>query len=301
MTSAQTRVLVTPELLEAILLQLRPLSDLLLAQLVSSNWQNAITSSPLLQQSLFLRAAPRPLQQWTANPLLRQHFLPWFVVPTARYTFSMPTYDSLQTMDWMHQTPIRDAFLRQEASWRNMVFVQPPPRELNLVRIAEGQGGDYEEKTVFTMEEGAEGVTMGMLYDITESFLRSESVSSFGLTITNTEGEGQAPRMTLWLMYTQQCCVDLPHQDSYMKSRGSKWDIDGVEWMESRLEEEVGIDMDRETDLTAEKGGVDGVMWGEWQREREGVLEIVSEKLTRKREARERKAERRGLEGWAID
>jgi hypothetical protein len=30
-------------------------------------------------------------------------------------------------------------------------------------------------------------------------------------------------------------------------------------------------------------------------------LEIVSEKLTRKREARERKAERRGLEGWAID
>jgi hypothetical protein len=298
MKSAQTRVLATPELLEAILLQLTPLSDLLLAQLVSSNWQNAITSSPLLQKSLFLRAAPPPLQQWTANPLLRQHFLPWFVVPTARYTFSMPTYDSLQTMDWMHRVPTRDAFLRQEASWRNMVFVQPPPRELNLVRIAEGQGGDYEEKTVFTMEEGAEGVRMGMLYDITESFLRSESVSSFGLTITNAEeGEGQAPRMTLWLMYTQQCCVDLPHQDSYMKSRGSKWDIDDVEWMESRLEEVVGIDMDRETDLTAEKGGIDGVMWVKWQREREGVLEIESEKLKRKREERERRADRRGLEG----
>jgi hypothetical protein len=291
MVSARERALATSELLEAILLQLTPLNNLLLAQLVSSRWRDAIASSPRLQEKLFLRAAPTSRQEWKANPLLRQHFLPFFVMPTERFSCSMPSYDSLQVLNWM-QTSKRDAFLREKASWREMLFVQPSPRELHVVQVSHGQGGDYEEKSVVGVEDG-EGVTMGLIYDITESFVRGERISSFGLTLANIDTDGnKAPRMSLFLMYTQQCCVGLPPKDDYMKSCGAAWDIESVEWVESRIEEYVGIDMERSTDLTPEKGGVDQEIWEAWMREREELLEGVSEKIKRRRENRKARKER---------
>jgi hypothetical protein len=271
MASPRDHVLTTPELLEAIFLHLPP-QTLLLVQLVSPRWHITITCSPLLQQSLFLR--PAPLQSsWTANPLLRSHFLPWFVMPTDHYSFSMPTYDSLQMLDWIHgKTPTRDAFLREGASWRKMLLVQPPPRQLHLLKIAQGQGGDWEEKAIVNV--GERGVTMGLVYDVTESFLRGEPVSSFGLT------------------------VGLPPRDNYMRSRDKVFDgSEGIEWEYSRdTDGDDGLDMDHKTDLTPGKGGVDEDAWEQWNLERVGVVEVVTERNKRTIEAREGKGEWTAME-----
>ena len=52
--AAKSRVFDTPELMEAILLQL-PLKDALLSQRVSKQWRNTIVGSTKLQQLLFFR------------------------------------------------------------------------------------------------------------------------------------------------------------------------------------------------------------------------------------------------------
>jgi hypothetical protein len=55
MTSAIERVFATPELLEAILIQLTPTNQLLRAQLISRLFHTTITTSPKIQQLLFFR------------------------------------------------------------------------------------------------------------------------------------------------------------------------------------------------------------------------------------------------------
>jgi hypothetical protein len=264
------RVLSTPELLEAILLQLTPLSNLLLAQQVSSGWRDAITSSPLLSQSLSLRAAPSSPNpsSWTVNSLLRKYFPLFFVVPKHRYTLPTFSYDSLQAMEWPNSSAPtyqkRDAFLRAEASWRRMLLVQPPPQQLHLIHLTNGQVCDYEKKAV--MSFGKAGVTMGAVYDITESFLRSETASSFGLEYLNAE---EAPKITLFLTHTQQCCDDMSHKAVDVRSYGADLHVRDVQWVKSRLSHEddmYGLDMDWRTDMTVEKGGVGYEEWEKWRK-----------------------------------
>jgi hypothetical protein len=219
MTSARERVLSTAELLEAILSQLTPLNNLLHAQLISRCFHTTITSSPTLQQLLFFRPqTSTDPKQWTLNPLLRKHFVPWFDVVDTFDQWSQPSYDLLKSMDWT--TSKRDAFLRAEASWRKMLIVQPSPPEVKLTRVTDTDGGVYkEEATISFQDSPTAGVTMGPVYDITESFLReeNESYASFDLCIKDAD---VGPTISMHFELTQQCCVYSPI-DAELRSEGA--------------------------------------------------------------------------------
>ncbi|KAF2262528.1 hypothetical protein CC78DRAFT_582472 [Lojkania enalia] len=183
MSSAQNHVLSTPELLEAILARLPPV-DLLLVQRISRDVSSLITSSPILQQKLFFRPVPpKPSGEWTLNSLLRNKLLPWFVSTDDRWC--MPSYDTLEHLDWARDLKARDAFLCKDASWRKMFPVQPPPQSLRIVEIRTGQRGKYVREAMIPFSTG---VTMDVLYDIPWEYLTSERASEFSLQINGCPG-----------------------------------------------------------------------------------------------------------------
>ncbi|KAH7391717.1 hypothetical protein BKA66DRAFT_458317 [Pyrenochaeta sp. MPI-SDFR-AT-0127] len=282
MASARDRVFATPELLEAILIQLHhvaPLHELLQAQLISHRLHTAITSSPRLQQLLFFRAQPNNVSRssaaWTLNPLLRHHFLPWFVQPSDRW--SMPNQESIQALDWI---PARkDAFLRPEASWRKMLVIQPPPKTLSVTLLVHTRLGDFiSDATDQCADSPSGGVTMASLYDITESFVRTESSSQFGLTIKDGD---TGPRMTLRLAHTQQCCPSSPKNYQLM-SQGAKSNHEAraLEWKGREPQEDSSRRRQNpiwDTDLVPDRGGVSSWDWEEWKRKRAPISDLLSD------------------------
>lgn len=275
MTLAVERVLATPELLEAILIQLTPINQLLCAQLISRLFHTTIASSPILQQLLFFRAdTARDAKDWSVNPLLRQHFLPWFAGPSEG-SFGSRDYNVLKLMDWTTSPLTLAAFLRPEASWRNMLLMQPPPKELQVVRWVHGQGGDSENvATVSFADKSAGAVTMGRVYDIMELYLRWDfgSFASFGVGFDDGE---MGPEMTLYLRMTQQCCPS-DSTKATLKSEGAEI-TKGLDW-EKRVEDVLlrvrrRLKMEWFTQLTEERGGVGKVEWEEWKKARQARVE----------------------------
>jgi hypothetical protein len=75
------QVVSTPELLEAIILNLSIQDALVNAMRVNHTWHSTIKSSPRLQQHLFLApTSPSATQncEWRKNPLLAEKFPAWF-------------------------------------------------------------------------------------------------------------------------------------------------------------------------------------------------------------------------------
>jgi hypothetical protein len=154
--SARNRVLQSPELLEAIILQL-PLRDIIFkAQLVSSFFCDTICESPLLQQALFLGRAPcdrtilstpNPLLAHTKNARFLDHRF-WNgekVGCNASWTDS----SGFRQLDWDEFKVRRKKYQIKGASWKNMLIVNPPIQELLLV------GG--------TTLRNDDGITLGQL------------------------------------------------------------------------------------------------------------------------------------------
>jgi hypothetical protein len=277
MSSACSRVFSTTELLEAILSHLPPV-HLLHAQLISRTFNTLITSSPKLQQLLFFR--PSSTKEWIINPLLRQHFLPWFVMPEEQWG-PRRDYDVLKLMDWTKSPASLTAGLRVDASWRKMILVQPPAKELHVVRWEHGQGGTSEELATVTFP--TEFVTMGRVYDVTESFLCAEygSFATFGLAFRDGDA---GPKMTLYLTSTMQCTGSRP-ANAALRSQGAVISYE-LEWKWGRTDggdDDVSLNMDWKTDLTVERGGVEESEWEEW-REKKGW---VSNRRSNRRKVRE--------------
>lgn len=275
MTSARERVFATPELLEAILIQLHhvaPLHELLQAQLISHRFNTAIISSPRLQQLLFFRVEPRNnsrlLADWTSNPLLRRHFLPWFV--QGDNEGKMPNYESLRMLDWNPDR--KDAFLRAEASWRNMLAVQSAPKELLVTEVCQTRGGDFlREATLSFADSAPGGVTMGALYDIAEYFVCIHRVSRFWLCIKTSD---TGPQMTLYLMYTKQCCPSIANRDGFTSQGAKRYHELNKAEMKPVKEKR---NLDWETDLLPQRGGVSPWDWAEWKRKRAPISDLLSD------------------------
>jgi hypothetical protein len=151
------------EIAENILAHL-PMKDLLLAQRVSTGWRELIRSSPVLQELLFMRqrqsAAPQtfssdgiPMREY--NPLLIKHMSMWF--STNEDTWRQTVKDA----PWA-QTVSRLVFLRQDASWRQMLLAQPPFTIFESVQQVHCMGGD--RLSVGCVEQ-QDGVRMGLAYD----------------------------------------------------------------------------------------------------------------------------------------
>ncbi|KAF1995172.1 hypothetical protein P154DRAFT_526545 [Amniculicola lignicola CBS 123094] len=275
MESTCSRVLNTPELLEAILLQL-PERDILLAQQVSRTFQAAITSSPALQQALFFREVPfKDPKIWKVNPLLREHFLPWFVI--SRNKWQLPDHSILERMDWARDHQRRRAFLRPTASWRKMLVTQPPAKKLEVYQHCHGQMDDVLEKaSVHLKDLNTPGIPMSILYDISQRFIFQTPASGFEMTIKNTTSG--SPKIILYLVYTVQCCITEDFMDLDLRSlEPGAWDMENLEF-ESCAEELLamfGIWM--KNDLTAEKGGVPLWEFERWNRERAPLSSLLSD------------------------
>ncbi|KAJ4370767.1 hypothetical protein N0V83_005289 [Neocucurbitaria cava] len=288
MTSAREQVLGTPELLEAVLYQLcqiAPQIELLRARIVSHGFRAAITSSPCIQQLLFLRAERATKREsWRLNPLLSKHFVPWFAGPLSD-RWSMPTHKTLLLLDWMESK--REAFLRAEASWRNMLVVQPPPEQLSIIRFSHARLVNGEDKrqdaSVSFAGSPAGGVTMGFLYDITESFVRLYPHSQFGVSIRNSDVG--PPQIDLHLLYSLDRCPNLPQRlDLVSRGAKSQREVDTLTWTPSRKEfpnagAVLGLRLadDVRTDLTPERGGIGPYEFAEWKFNRVPISALESD------------------------
>lgn len=316
---ARSRVFAIPELLEAILLNLPP-RELLVVQQVSKQFQATINDSPKLQQALFFRPAPlRDPGSWTANPLLRDLFTPFFFI--FEDTELNRIANGVVLMDWFtdeylgHPRPRRNAMLRPNASWRRMLFIQPPPQRLSVVVIYERDGKGIIDR-VRTVElsfddKRCQGVTLSSLYDITVAFLSTYGRwSEFGVFIK--ESGTSVPEVTLFLRR-----VDIP--ECYLSSisqRGSlperTWEGDINSMMIVEGEDYCGYSicrpteyeykgqtkmppswLDFSTDLTPERGGVtyeEYFVWVVW-----AMQKLKTEERKREDAAQGNSAKRRRL------
>ena len=132
--SAAARVFAIAELHENILRQL-PMRDLLLAQRVCSSWQDAITTSTLLQQLLFLKlvvaSSSSPKREGTFEPMYGN----WY--SSSNMTFGSHVANPVLGLLKRHirktgcmwfdniNAMLEPPWSHQEASWRRMLICQP--------------------------------------------------------------------------------------------------------------------------------------------------------------------------------
>lgn len=175
MSSATTTVLSIPELLQNILSHLPFLTLLASAPLVSHTWHDAILSSPLLQQQLFLGPAPITTPR-TVNPLLATKFPALFDNPHFAKRYDMPSstqrayapfrymmnrymrryvvkMEEVWEMECFASDEAKKAFFYPEASWRRMLVVQPPVSATGPHDGVEAGGVGEEDLTMGTFFE----------------------------------------------------------------------------------------------------------------------------------------------------
>lgn len=196
----------SPELLEAILLNLSMQDILVNANRVNRTWNAAIKASPTLQQYLFFAPAVQPLaneSKWLKNPLLSEKFLAWFndIRATERYFIDVGPDADAQIVFYYsdHTGPYRkynfwtidgicnktdvgvrsETYFRPEASWRHMLVMQPPINCLKILRAKSvRKRWAKERETIDAAQEG--GLRMGYLYDNTIDYI-CEFYGFFGL------------------------------------------------------------------------------------------------------------------------
>lgn len=136
---ARDLVLATPELLEAILIHL-PLSELLTtAQLVSVQFHDTIYSSASLQQALFFLSSTNSHVSKPC-PLLHHCGTSTFIDKRSLHhdsqdsdgDFPWLVPEGLQPLVWQKYAQRYKAYTVKGASWRRMLVVQPPIKELSL-------------------------------------------------------------------------------------------------------------------------------------------------------------------------
>ncbi|KAI0004059.1 hypothetical protein F4779DRAFT_600421 [Xylariaceae sp. FL0662B] len=152
MTSATTRFLSTPELLEALFLQCDMRSLLTVIQRVCKQWHEVICEIPSIQRHLFLRPAKADSSLETVkNPLLSEVFPPFFDDFSDTLPKSLFGREDIERLPLAQHTEI---FMRREATWRRMHVQQPPLRVMGVSRPSDYYAVIYEQP-----------VDMGMLYD----------------------------------------------------------------------------------------------------------------------------------------
>ncbi|KAL6916968.1 hypothetical protein FSHL1_008358 [Fusarium sambucinum] len=143
------------------------MSTLLHAQLVSKHWHDMISTSPLLQQNLYLKPRPfiNPKQSRVANPLLLKHFEPIFKRREpyphysgvlAEHTLMVP---GMSITNMKGGRKVHKAFVRRGASWRTMLVAQPPITSVGYIHRVNWA----REQRLLSFPEG---LRMGELYDM---------------------------------------------------------------------------------------------------------------------------------------
>ncbi|KAH9902066.1 hypothetical protein F4778DRAFT_736129 [Xylariomycetidae sp. FL2044] len=175
--SSMSHVIATPELLEAVLLQLDLQTLLVAATLVNHYFHDVITKSVMLQRALFFTPDPTvqgiPHSPTTLNPLLRRAFYPWYD-HSGRSSLKNRGYSihSFKTMEILRDPCKKEKIWREDASWRRMLVQQPAVTTMAFV--SRGFEFDMATATVRTItlrdvvKFSPLGLTMGALFDITQ-------------------------------------------------------------------------------------------------------------------------------------
>lgn len=177
------RVLSTPELLTAILLDVDPGTLLTSAQRVSKYWHTLITTSPPIQRALWLqapvvlsttqpRAGDEEQPERQHNSLLAAAFAPWFRHDTNREgrrgQWSTRAFRSIP----LAEPDAHAAYMAPNASWRRMLVSDPPVLKLGLWASNQWSGCIPDSKGwQFKVLELPRGLTMGLLYDLTQMWM----------------------------------------------------------------------------------------------------------------------------------
>jgi hypothetical protein len=171
-----------PEILECILLFLK-LRDLLQVQLVCRRWKDWISTSPKIQERLFLRSVlAKENVRTEINPLLQTIFPNFFVFTDCRDTYEF--VNRLSDLAWVEDEEQRSRILRLDASWRRMYPIQPPAKIRELVVYSYDVCiYDLEINTNRLENEldGSQpnGVTMGFLFDLIRHLVDMQPHGSF--------------------------------------------------------------------------------------------------------------------------
>ncbi|KAL3601442.1 hypothetical protein FPOAC2_05701 [Fusarium poae] len=144
------------------------IATLLNAQLVSKHWHDMISTSPLLQQILYLQ--PRLFlnlkQPRVANPLLLKHFEPIFKRRESLYRRDGILMESTLTVPGMSIAnmkggrKVHKAFIRRGASWRKMLVAQPPITSVGYMHRVVNRTREWR------LLSFPAGLRMGELYDM---------------------------------------------------------------------------------------------------------------------------------------
>ncbi|KAB8233271.1 uncharacterized protein BDW43DRAFT_276825 [Aspergillus alliaceus] len=187
METSERTALSSPEILEAILLELDMRTLLTSAQLTCKGWRALIIHSPSLQQALFFRPVKQDAEK-RYNPLLAETFPSFF--PTRHATHhnadsATPTSShssirvpgeapSLLRLEISKNPEKRGAYLHVNASWRRMLIQQPPVRGLAHISVTSGQIGFGYSRYILHGKDlpGDEadanyaGIRMNIFYDL---------------------------------------------------------------------------------------------------------------------------------------
>ncbi|PYH55623.1 uncharacterized protein BO96DRAFT_447008 [Aspergillus niger CBS 101883] len=145
--NAATKVLLLPELLEAILLYLKDYRFLFLAQRVCSQWQAVIMQSHKILQVLWL--VPREHEEPRINPFFVTQFCNWKGPP---HPTRVPSAHQISLKEWFIDKRRRTAMFHPRASWRQNAPRKYPSKKTsgqetsssnNKNRMAMGEFVDY--------------------------------------------------------------------------------------------------------------------------------------------------------------
>ena len=131
------KIFLITEILELILLETDMRTLLTSAQRVCHKWHSLIQHSSDLQAALFLKPSKYTLPRGILglrNPLLEETIWPWFCAKQARVYRAPPVEGGAQIppMDPQYD----QIFLREEASWKRMLFQQPPRSSIGILEKA---------------------------------------------------------------------------------------------------------------------------------------------------------------------
>ncbi|KAH7197618.1 uncharacterized protein B0J16DRAFT_23889 [Fusarium flagelliforme] len=181
-----SRILLVPELLELVLVNLDLKTLLVSASRVCRYWAATMARSSKIQQALFFQPVPstgvkRP-ESFTLNPLLVEKFGRCFFDIDREYV-SLRRADSFLRLPWspegpnakqgperslkLEKTDRLESFTMSASSWRRMLVSQPPPPSLGSLNLYDVELGLFELNTTQIYPSSPlKGLTMGQLYNM---------------------------------------------------------------------------------------------------------------------------------------
>jgi hypothetical protein len=156
-----------------------------------------------------------------------------------------------------------------------MLLIQPPPKELQVIKWCHAMGGDTISKKTITFDDTPSGhVTMGRVWDIAEFFLRDKFADhgSFALSFID-KNTTEPPYLGLRLRWSASCVISWAGTPVALKSEAAEFSRD-LDWDPRDDDGRRGFRDDEAytSDLTGEKGGVEGEEWRMWVKEKGPIL-----------------------------